>query len=81
MDYERDPATHENLHHRRTVPIDQIHVQDRRAYGIGRKERQRLRTSRGWTDDLAANVLDGKRQVQGYERLILGHKNGYIVKQ
>ncbi len=73
MDYERDVETHEDLHHGRTVPIHQIYIQDCRACDPGRKQGQGFLATRGRTDDFAAGVLHGERQVQSNERLILDH--------
>ena len=75
MDYEGDVETDENLHQARTVPIYQIYVQDCGANDPARKEDQSFLATRGRTDDFAAGVLHGKRQVHGNERLILGHED------
>ena len=75
MDYEGNVETHEGLHQGRTVPIHQIYVQDRGAYDRGREQSQGFLATRGRTDDPAAGVLHGERQVQGDERLILGHED------
>ena len=79
MDYEGDPTTREDLHQGRTVTIHQVYVQDRGVHDPGCKEGQRFFTACGGTDDLAAGVLNGERQVQGDEGLILGHEDGYLV--
>lgn len=50
-------------------------LQDRGAYDLGFKEGQGFLAARGGTYDFTAGVLHGKRQVQGYERLILGHED------
>lgn len=73
--YYGDAATGEHLHQGRTVTINQIQVQDSGVYVPGFKEVQSLFAARGWTDDPAAGVYNGERQVQGDERLILGHED------
>jgi len=75
VEYEGDVEIHEDLHHGGTVPIHQIYVQDRGAYDPGRKQGQGFLATRGRTEDFAADVLHGERQVQGNEGLILGHED------
>ena len=75
VDYEGDVETHEHLHQARTVPIHQIYVQDRGAYDPGCKKGQGFLAACGRTDDFAAGVFHGERQVQGNEGLILGHED------
>ena len=75
VDYEGYAKIHEDLHQGRTVPIHQIYVQDRSTHDPGRKEGHGFIATCGRTDDFAAGVRHCERQIQGNERLILGHKD------
>lgn len=75
VDYEGHAEVYKGLHQGRTVPIHQIYVQDRSVHDPGRKEGHGFRATRGRTDDFAAGVPHGERQIQGNKRLILGHEN------
>ena len=75
VDYEGHAKIHKDLHQGRTVPIHQIYVHDRSVHDPGRKKGHGFLATRGRTDDFAAGVRHCERQIQGNERLILGHKD------
>ena len=64
VDYEGHAKIYKDLHQGRTVPIHQIYVEDRGTHDPGRKESHGFLATRGRTDDFAAGVLHGERQIQ-----------------
>ena len=76
VDYEWNVKTNEGLDQGRRYSIHQIKVQNRGGYRTVCEQREGFRAAGCRTDDFAASVLHGERQVQGDERLIFGDEDG-----
>jgi hypothetical protein len=74
-------GAHQALHDGRTIPVQKVQVQNRGNYDRGREQGQGFLATRGGTDDYAAGVFNGQRQIQRDEGLVLGHKDGSVVEQ